>query len=108
MTDSQPRADADEARVLAHLRAELRAIKPSLGAEPAAEAHFSYELGLDSLDRIELVARVEQRYAMPIPDEDLPQLESLAAAARYVVARCATGSAAGGVAGAPAGAGAPR
>lgn len=79
--------DDDETGVLAYLRAELRAIKPALGVEPAAAADFATELGLDSLDRIELVARVEQRFALPIPDADLPQLDSLLAAARYVTAR---------------------
>ena len=75
--------------LLAFLRTELRAIKPTLPAELPAAAHYRYELNLDSLDLVELVARIEQRYGVMIPDADLPEFVSLDASVHYVMARVA-------------------
>ena len=73
--------------LLAFLRSELRAIKPALPEVLPADAHYRIELGLDSLDLVELVARIEQRYGVLIPDADLPQFISLDMTVRYVRAR---------------------
>lgn len=73
--------------LIAFLRDELRAIKPALPAELPAQASYRHELALDSLDLVELVARIEQRYGVMIPDADLPQFASLDATAGYVLAR---------------------
>jgi acyl carrier protein len=73
--------------LLAFLRAELRAIRPTLPADLPAAADYRYELNLDSLDLVELVARIEQRYRVMIPDADLPEFVSLDATVRYVLAR---------------------
>ena len=72
--------------LLAFLRSELRAIKPALPEALPAEAHYRIELDLDSLDLVELVARIEQRYGVLIPDADLPLFTSLDATVRYVSA----------------------
>ncbi|MEP6876409.1 MAG: acyl carrier protein [Burkholderiales bacterium] len=77
----------DTDALLSFLRAELRAIKPALPAELPAEAHYRDMLNLDSLDLVELVARIEQHYGVMIPDADMPQFVSLDATARYVLAR---------------------
>jgi acyl carrier protein len=73
--------------LFAFLRSELRAIKPALPAELPAHAHYRIELDLDSLDLVELVARIEQRYGVLIPDADLPQFTSLDATVGYLSAR---------------------
>lgn len=73
--------------LLGFLRAELRAIKPALPAELPMSAHYKIELNLDSLDLVELVARIEQRYGVMIPDADLPQFTSLDATVSYINAR---------------------
>ena len=72
---------------LAFLREELRLIRPTLPATWADDAKFRSDLGLDSLDLVELVARAEQRFERYIGDEDLPSLVSLAAMADYLCRR---------------------
>lgn len=73
--------------LIAFLRGELRAIKPALPEALPAHAHYRIELDLDSLDLVELVARIEQRYGVMIPDADLPRFTSLDATVNYVSAR---------------------
>ena len=36
------------------------------------------ELGLDSLERLEIVARIEERFAIRIPENDLHEIETVA------------------------------
>ena len=49
-----------------------------------AESDFRFDWQLDSLDLVEFVARIEQRFKIIIPDEDLPQFVSLAASEQYI------------------------
>ena len=81
--DIDPRAPARE-DALAFLREELRLIRPTLPPAWPVEARFKSDLGLDSLDLVELVARAEQRFQRYIGDQDLPSLVSLAAMADYL------------------------
>lgn len=65
------------------LSGQLQNIKPDLrNWDP--EDHFKQELGLDSLDLVEFVARIEQHYRIIVPDEDLEKMISLEATAKYV------------------------
>lgn len=75
--------------VFAFLRKQLRAIKPVLPEELPQGAHYQYELHLDSLDLVELVARIEQRFGFIIVDGDLPEFVNLETTARYILARSA-------------------
>lgn len=77
----------DDAALLDFLRAELRSIRKALPEEWSETARFKEELGFDSLDLVELVARIEQRYGMAIPDPDLEGFVSLAALRAYIVDR---------------------
>lgn len=77
----------DDAALLGFLRAELRSIRKGLPDEWPLTALFKEELGFDSLDLVELVARVEQRYGLVIPDPDLEGFVSLEALRAYVVER---------------------
>ena len=43
------------------------------------------DLGLDSLDVVEFVARVEEVYRVSVPDEDWQQLSTLDRIAEYVL-----------------------
>ena len=76
------RAARDDA--LMFLRDELRLIRPTLPATWPDDARFKSDLGLDSLDLVELVARAEQRFERYIGDAELPSLVSLAAMADYL------------------------
>lgn len=74
---------ADE--VLSFVTQELRTIRPSLPSELQPQARYRADLNLDSLDLVELVARLEQRYGVLVPDADLPQFVSIDATVRYVL-----------------------
>lgn len=63
---------------------ELRAIKPAL--EPSPDMRLREDAGLDSLDALELVASVEQRFRVPVPDEDWRQMRTPQDIAAYVEA----------------------
>ena len=73
--------------MLVFLRAELRSIKKTLPAEWPLSARFKEDLSFDSLDLVELVARIEQRYKLMIPDPDLAGFVSLEALHAYVAER---------------------
>ena len=73
--------------VTIQLRADLRLIQPLLPQTWPSTSLFQADLGLDSLDLVELVARVEQRYGLLIADTDLPLFVSLDALADYILAR---------------------
>ena len=85
-TDLDPAVAArDDA--IEFLRDELRTIRPTLPETWPVDARFRSDLGLDSLDLVELVARAEQRFQRYISDQDLPSLVSLAAMADYLCPR---------------------
>ena len=49
------------------------------------EAHFTYELGADWLDRLELMIAIEDRFAdVEITDEDIDQLEVVGDLIRHI------------------------
>ena len=73
--------------VTVQLRADLCRIQPRLPRTWPNNSLFKADLGLDSLDLVEFVARVEQRYGMLIVDTDLPSFVSLDAIADYICAR---------------------
>lgn len=72
--------------VLRNLRAELGLVAPEVGPDVPAGASLKHDLGVDSLSVLELVARIEFRFGLSVPDEDWPLLGSLDAIASYVVA----------------------
>ncbi len=73
--------------MLDFLTGELRAIRPSLPVALPLTARYTADLNLDSLDLVELVARIEQRYGVKVPDVDLEQFLSLDATLQYLSAR---------------------
>ena len=66
------------------LRRYIKMINPRSPDGLSAESHFKSDWQLDSLDLVEFVARIEQKFKIMIPDEDLPQLVSLAATEQYI------------------------
>lgn len=72
--------------VLFALRDELELVAPDVGRDVAADASLKHDLGVDSLSVLELVARIEFRFGLSVPDDDWPLLGSLDAIAAYVVA----------------------
>ncbi|MFK8023167.1 MAG: phosphopantetheine-binding protein [Ilumatobacter sp.] len=67
------------------LRAELHDVNPDIAIDLRTDGHLIDELGVDSLDLIEFVARIEYDHDVLVPDEDLDRLTSLDAIARYMI-----------------------
>ena len=65
--------------VLEEIRDQLEAIKVP-GARDATPANTWSELDVDSLDLVELVKALEDRFGITISDDDLKPIESVGAA----------------------------
>lgn len=73
--------------VIVQLREDLCRIQPRLPQIWPACSLFQADLGLDSLDLVELVARTEQRHGLLISDADIATLISIDAMADHICAR---------------------
>ena len=59
----------------------------NLGADAAtitAETSFKEDLGADSLDVVELVMALEEKFDIEIPDEDAEKILTVADAIKYI------------------------
>ncbi len=79
----------DRTEVLAALRREIGRVRPDLPADLDGAALLMTDLGLDSLDVVELVARVEESFRICVADEDWPTLRCLNRIADHVIAHSA-------------------
>ncbi|XP_020263814.1 acyl carrier protein 1, mitochondrial-like [Asparagus officinalis] len=48
------------------------------------EAHFQKDLGLDSLDKVEIVMALEEEFKLEIPDKEADKIDSTALAIEYI------------------------
>ncbi len=70
--------------------AELTAIAPELAPEEIADdAHLQEDLGLDSMDFLNLVAALHRRFGVAVPEGDYARLATPAAAVEYLAAALA-------------------
>ena len=53
-------------------------------AKVTPESKFSEELGLDSLDAVEVVMAIEDEFAIEIPDQEADKILSIADAINYI------------------------
>lgn len=63
-------------------------VKDQLGLdiEPREDASFVEDLGADSLDTVELVMALEERFGMEIPDEHAEKITTVGQAIEYIEA----------------------
>ncbi len=62
-------------------------IVEQLGVDPqevTMEASFINDLGADSLDTVELVMALEEKFNIEIPDEDAEKLDTVGKAIEYI------------------------
>jgi len=52
--------------------------------EITAESLFLDDLGADSLDIVELIMALEERFGIAIPDEDVEKIQTVADAVEYI------------------------
>ncbi|KAJ5818709.1 hypothetical protein N7474_004300 [Penicillium riverlandense] len=50
-------------------------------------SHFSNDLGLDSLDTVEVVMAIEEEFSIEIPDKEADQILSVDKAVEYILAQ---------------------
>ncbi|CAM1503598.1 Fc.00g011890.m01.CDS01 [Cosmosporella sp. VM-42] len=50
-------------------------------------AHFANDLGLDSLDTVEVVMAIEEEFSIEIPDKDADSIHSVDKAVEYILAQ---------------------
>ena len=72
--------------IIGVLRSEIRKVKDSLPVDVAPDALLMTDLGLDSLDCVEFVARVEEVYRLSVADDEWQELTTLDRIADYIVA----------------------
>ncbi|KAG0265839.1 hypothetical protein BG011_003990 [Mortierella polycephala] len=51
------------------------------------QANFNADLGLDSLDTVEVVMAIEEEFTIEIPDKDADEITSVAQAVEYISKR---------------------
>ncbi|XHG05354.1 hypothetical protein AWENTII_008583 [Aspergillus wentii] len=52
-----------------------------------AASHFSNDLGLDSLDTVEVVMAIEEEFSIEIPDKEADAIHSVDKAVSYILAQ---------------------
>ncbi|KAI7004707.1 hypothetical protein KC366_g18730, partial [Hortaea werneckii] len=53
----------------------------------APTAHFTNDLGLDSLDTVEVVMAIEEEFSIEIPDKEADAIHSVNQAVDYIMAQ---------------------
>jgi len=70
--------------LLQDLQTKLQQIKPNLPDNIPPDDHLKNTWGLDSMDLVEFVARIEYQYKIIIPDDVLPQFHTLNNVMQYL------------------------
>lgn len=69
------------------MREQVVDILKNFGVQESAltnDVHFTRDLGLDSLDTVDLIMQLEQTFGIRIPDEDYPKLTTLQGVLDYL------------------------
>lgn len=53
-------------------------------SQVTTDAHFIDDLGADSLDTVELIMSLEEKFGIKIPDEDAEKLDTVGKALEYI------------------------
>jgi acyl carrier protein len=70
--------------------ADLTAVAPDLDPSNVGDNdHLQDDLGLDSMDFLNLVSALHKRFGLPIPEVDYPRLATTAKAVAYLEAALA-------------------
>ena len=82
--DSKP-SDANREKVRAEV-VEIISNRLGVGKEQITDqTTFQEDLGADSLDVVELVMELEEKFKIQIPDEEAEKIKTVGAAVDYVV-----------------------
>lgn len=56
-------------------------------AQITMESHIVDDLGADSLDVVELIMRLEEKFELEIPDEEAEKIQTVADAVKFIEAK---------------------
>ena len=73
------------------LRTLLSATTGLPGSSITDDASLTHDLGLDSLDTVDLVLQMEDQFKISIPDEDYPKLKTVRSIYEYMQQKVAIG-----------------
>ncbi|KAG9249600.1 acyl carrier protein-like protein [Emericellopsis atlantica] len=74
--------EAVEGRIMSLLQG-FDKVNDTKNITPAA--HFANDLGLDSLDTVEVVMAIEEEFSIEIPDKDADGIHSIEGAVNYIL-----------------------
>lgn len=74
----------DEGEVTERVLAVVKGFEKVEPAKVTATAHFANDLGLDSLDAVEVCMAIEEEFAISIPDADAEKILSTQDAIAYI------------------------
>lgn len=77
----------DRAQALSEIQAILVEQLGVDAAEVVETASFSEDLNADSLDLVEMIMEMEDKFGVKIPDEDAEKIVTVGNAVDYVIAR---------------------
>lgn len=64
---------------------DLTSVAPDIDPDTLEDdEHMQDDLGLDSMDFLNLVSALHKRFGLPIPEADYPELATTAKAVRYL------------------------
>ncbi|MCC5983310.1 MAG: acyl carrier protein [Rhodobacteraceae bacterium] len=64
---------------------DLTSVAPDIDPDTLDDdEHMQDDLGLDSMDFLNLVSALHKRFGLPIPESDYPELATTARAVRYL------------------------
>lgn len=82
MSNPAPGSGSVEARVLELIKKEMEGKGTG---EITLSTDFVNDLGLDSLDTVELMMLLEDKFSVHIPDEDAVKIKTVGDAVQYIV-----------------------
>ncbi|CAK9186990.1 unnamed protein product [Ilex paraguariensis] len=63
---------------------EARSVVSNYKFVVTPDVHFQKDLGLDSLDNVEIVMALEEEFKLEIPDKEADRIDSCALAVEYI------------------------
>jgi acyl carrier protein len=78
-------ATLSEEQVLERIRVEAKAVAPHVDTNVLDPSAHIADVGIDSVQMLELVARIEDHFGVTLPDYELSGVESVADLTRMVV-----------------------
>ncbi|MDP2872395.1 MAG: acyl carrier protein [Bacillota bacterium] len=82
----------EDQEILAAVSSAIESTLKTEGKEIHAESRLIEDLGGDSLDMLELIMSLEERFGIEVPDEDAEYIKTVRDVVEYVKKRLAEGA----------------